>query len=258
MKPDLTRYELFGWDYEHHAPPEEEELGWYRRFAGDAKEPILELACGTGRLLSALAEDGHECVGVDLSRTMLDLARERISSLPPESCERVRLCEMDITDFQLPQRFHLVIIADNSFRELSTKDMQLRCLERVRHHLTPGGQLLVTVRRFDPGGFVDGERHLPWSEPVEDPATGDCVTRKIDMKLFDNASRVLGSMTYRTVPRDGVERLDVCPFEAPVMLTADYMSLFSSAGFSSRVFVGYGEKEDDGRDPILCFVSTIG
>ena len=61
-------------------------------------------------------------------------------------------------------------------------------------------------------------------------------------------------MLYQTTHADGRETIEECPFELPVMLRDDYVSLFSEAGFSPRVFVGYEEQEDDGENPILCFV----
>ncbi len=52
------RYELFGWDYEYRNPLIKEEVAWYREFALQSGGPILELACGTGRLLVSLAREG--------------------------------------------------------------------------------------------------------------------------------------------------------------------------------------------------------
>ena len=59
-----------------------------RRFGG----PILELGAGTGRILVPLAEAGHEVVGLDLSRAMLDRAAAKLGDRP-ELAGRVRLVE---------------------------------------------------------------------------------------------------------------------------------------------------------------------
>ncbi len=59
MNTDLKRYELFGWDYEHHSPLSKREVAWYKRFAHRIGGPVLELACGTGRLLILIAKEGY-------------------------------------------------------------------------------------------------------------------------------------------------------------------------------------------------------
>ncbi len=50
---------------------------FYREEARRAGGPVLELACGTGRLTVPLAQDGHEVVGLDASTAMLARAREK-------------------------------------------------------------------------------------------------------------------------------------------------------------------------------------
>jgi ubiquinone/menaquinone biosynthesis C-methylase UbiE len=47
MRPDLERYDRFGWDYELHNPLSEKAVSWYAKFASDTGGPVLELACGT-------------------------------------------------------------------------------------------------------------------------------------------------------------------------------------------------------------------
>ena len=254
MNTDLKRYELFGWDYEFYGPLSEEEVAWYRKFAHRTGGPVLELACGTGRLLISIAKEGYEVFGIDLSTNMLRSARERVSQLPLEVQKRIRLHNMDMSDFQLDREFGLIFIADNSFRQLKTKEQHLSCLRCVHHHLRPGGKFLMAERRFDPTRFVNGRRSWSWSEPIRHPETGDLVTRRIETQLVENGKLIRGTMFYKTTHNDGSETIEECPFEAPVMLRDDYTSLFSEAGFSTSVFVGYEDQADDGKNPILCFV----
>jgi SAM-dependent methyltransferase len=253
----LTRCERFGWDYHDINPLAEREVAWYRRHARESGGPVLELACGTGRLLRALAEDGHDVTGLDLSKAMLALAREHAAGAPAEVRERIRLVKGDMADFALETRFALVIVADNSFRELETREDLVRCLRCVRGHLRPGGRLLVTERRFDPSLYPGGVREHGWSEPVPHPETGEPVRRKIRVRLDRERMRISGEMTYR-IARAGGDEDVVCRFGGPVLLPEQYLPLFAEAGFSARVFVGYEIREDDGREPDLCFVAEVG
>ena len=64
---------------------------WLEIAAGAAGRPILELGCGTGRVLLPLARAGHEVTGIDLSERMLDVCRAKLRLEPPEVRERVQL-----------------------------------------------------------------------------------------------------------------------------------------------------------------------
>src|SRR6266567_3495902 len=84
MVSDGLRYEQMN-DYDLIAPfydiehaRYDEDVDLYRDFASLSVGPLLELACGSGRLLVPLAQEGHEMVGVDTSAAMLKLARQRV------------------------------------------------------------------------------------------------------------------------------------------------------------------------------------
>ena len=68
---------------------------FYREQARQWGGPVLELACGTGRLTLPLARDGHEVLGLGASRAMLDAARRKAAGLP------VRFVLGDMRDFDL-------------------------------------------------------------------------------------------------------------------------------------------------------------
>ena len=95
------RYKLFGWDYEFFNPLAKNEINWYRKWTHSVPGPLLALACGTGRLLCSLANDGHDVTGMDLSDTMLSLARKNIKTLPKKVRPNIKLIKADISDFNL-------------------------------------------------------------------------------------------------------------------------------------------------------------
>lgn len=110
--------------------------------------PILELACGTGRVAFPLAEDGFNVVGVDRSRPMLAVAKSKHRAADPAVASRLEFVEGDMRDVELGRTFRLVIIAFRSFAHLLTVDDQRQCLENVHRHLDRGGVLALNV--FDP------------------------------------------------------------------------------------------------------------
>ena len=215
---------------------------------------MLGLACGTGRLLCRLAAAGFEAVGIDLSEAMLLLARGHAGELGEDARARVRLLRGDMSDFHLRERFGLIFIADNSLREQKTRGQLLSCLGRIREHLQPGGVVLITERRFDPALYPDGRRSIGWSDGHVHPQTGETVSRRIEIVLSEDRRSLRGNMIYKTTHADGTETIEDCPYESLLLRTEDYLALFSEAGLETQVFVGYEERPDDGRNPMLCFV----
>src|SRR5215207_5783514 len=79
---------------------------FYRSVARSTGGPVLEFACGTGRLTIPLAADGHDVVGLDSSACMLRRARAKAA----EAGVPVSLMHGDMRHFALGQRFALVIV----------------------------------------------------------------------------------------------------------------------------------------------------
>ena len=127
-----------------------DDIGLWRALAADASGPLLELGCGTGRVLVPLARAGFEVTGIDLSPDMLERCRERVRSEPPEAGGRVALVEADMTSFDLGRRFALITCPFGGFQQLRTVEQQLACLERCREHLLPRGTLALDLPNPDP------------------------------------------------------------------------------------------------------------
>jgi SAM-dependent methyltransferase len=128
--------------------------------------PVLELGCGTGRILLRLLEAGLDADGVDGFEPMIRRAREKAAArgFAP------RLVTADMTDFTLPRRYARVICPFNGFAHAATVDDQIRTLRCCREHLDPGGALVLHLSHPDPDYWMspDGEPVLEHSFPLGD------------------------------------------------------------------------------------------
>jgi SAM-dependent methyltransferase len=130
----------------------EADAGFYRALARETGGPVLELGCGTGRVLLPIARDGLECVGLDGSPAMLDVLRAK--GLPPG----LRLVQAPMQDFDLgEERFRLVFSAFRPLQHLYTVSDQLACLACVRRHLAAGGLFAFDVFHADPARLAMAE-----------------------------------------------------------------------------------------------------
>jgi SAM-dependent methyltransferase len=118
---------------------------FYLTYARAAGGKILELGCGTGRLLIPMAAAGHQITGLDLSQYMLAKCREKLQHQPREVQARVRIVQNDMTRFDLGETFHLVTVPFRAFQHLISVDEQLACLACIRRHLASGGKLILDL-----------------------------------------------------------------------------------------------------------------
>jgi len=119
------------------------DAAFYRGLAQEIGGPVLELGCGTGRVLLPIGALGIPCVGVDASPAMLAALRAKN---PPPNVELVegRMESVDLGD----RRFRLVTSPFRAFLHLLDVPSQLAALANVRRHLAPGGAFAFDV--FDP------------------------------------------------------------------------------------------------------------
>jgi SAM-dependent methyltransferase len=127
--------------YQAHHGLHLEDLPFWLELTSQCDEPVLELGCGTGRVLIPLAQAGHQMVGIDHDLAMLRYLR---TSLPTHARYDLFLIAADITNFWLNLRFGLVILPCNTLSTLSQAERQA-CLVSIRRHLQPGGTFAVSV-----------------------------------------------------------------------------------------------------------------
>ena len=121
--------------YHAHHSRHQEDLPFWLQLAAVAVNPVLELGCGTGRVLIPLSEAGHHVVGLDHDHSMLVFLR---ATLPPGLQPAPLLLAADLTRFNLAAEFPLVILPCNTYSTLNASQRKAS-LECIRRHLAEGG-----------------------------------------------------------------------------------------------------------------------
>jgi SAM-dependent methyltransferase len=124
------------------------DVPFWQSLAEETGGPVLELGCGTGRLLLPMAEAGLQITGLDLSPQMLAAAERKLMQMDESARKRVRLCHGNMAEFSLDQQFGTIVIPSRNLQILLTRDEQRSCLKRCARHLREGGRLVVQV--FNP------------------------------------------------------------------------------------------------------------
>lgn len=131
-----------------------DDIEFLLKLAETTGDPILELGCGTGRILIPFARSGHRVVGADASGEMLAIARAKLAGERPGTQSRVALRQADFTEIDLDEEFGLAIIAYNTLMHLAPQAVA-KSLATLRRHLRPEGILYIDVDNpmdvHDPG-----------------------------------------------------------------------------------------------------------
>jgi len=131
------------------------DIDFYRSICGSVHGDILELACGTGRILLPVARDGCRITGLDASENMLAQCHGKLESEPAEVRNRVQLVNGDMTDFNLNTRFELIYVPFRSFQHVIKVEDQLSCLRCVHKHLAPKGTFILDIFHVDHSFIVN-------------------------------------------------------------------------------------------------------
>jgi len=166
------------YDGDYEAAGYDHDVPFYVDLARESGGPVLEMGCGTGRVLLPVARAGIEVAGVDASARMLERLAARLAVEPEAVRRRVRLVEGDIRTARVEGEFALVTAPFRVVQHLLERADHRSWLRNVARHLRrdPPGALVFDV--FQPDYAVIAESPI-LSVDVEraDPATGRTVRR---------------------------------------------------------------------------------
>ena len=137
-------------DYYDFAEPlkQRDDVQFFVNQAKQAGGNVLELGCGSGRVLVPAAEAGLSVTGIDTSNPMLNRCRQKVDSLSPEIQSRIQLHLGSMSCFDLEEQFSLITIPFRGFHHLILVEDQLSCLQCVVNHLKPDGLFILDL--FNP------------------------------------------------------------------------------------------------------------
>jgi SAM-dependent methyltransferase len=222
VKTKADRYERFAWQFDaaYGDVSRDADREFYCDFAKEAGSPVLELACGAGRVLAPILAAGIDVYGIDAAPAMLECARNRLARAQrfSNACASYTIVLQDQVSLRMPRKFPLVIMPWNVYLNLVREKDRMRCLGRMYEHLLPGGTLVMDVDLYGTGVEIPpGEVWSPWAESpmgtrvrlkkdILSGNGGEWVEEKCTFEIFaDGRSRIeetgtrLAALTFERV-----------------------------------------------------------
>lgn len=238
--------------YDREHDPFHDDIDLLLSFAEATGGPILEMGCGSGRVLAPLAQAGFSVVGLDRSSTMLDRARTRLAEL--DRGHNVTLTESDMAS-EAPLHdgtFVLVAFTLNALMHLPTPEMQASALANARDRLAPEGLLFIDIVNPAPDYLVSlaSSPALEWSAALEDGSVVD----KWSFRQVHAIDQVIATtLWYDRVRQDGALIRDRSTFDLRYLHPHELELMLVAAGFHHiQMYGGYElEALDDSSDRII-------
>jgi len=238
------------------------DIDFYVAAAQAAGGPVLEVGCGTGRILIPTARAGVDIVGLDLSPHMLQVCQKRLRDEPGAVQSRVRLRQADMRSFDLAQRFRLVTLPFRPFQHLTTVEDQRSCLASIHRHLKEAGRLILDL--FNPSleALVRDDLGQEFGdEPEFTSPDGRRVVRRhriVSRDYFNQINQV--ELVYYVTHPDGCEERLVHAFPMRYLYRFEAEHLLVRCGFEvEAVYADYDKSPYGSTYPgELVFVARKG
>ena len=145
------------------SPYEGRDIPFYISLVPSPKARILELGCGTGRVLLPLAAYCSYIHGIDLSEGMISICQKkiRLQNIPTG---RAYVQAADICDFELGQTFDLIVAPFRVFQSLETDEQLTDFFRSLHKHLSEKGTCVLNAFRPFPGELT----HAYWKSRRSD------------------------------------------------------------------------------------------
>lgn len=209
---------------------------------------VLDLACGSGRLLQPLLDAGLEVVGLDLSAEMLEQARLKLGS----RLEGVALVQGDMRTFTLAKPVNSILIPYCSLMYMHSDEDRLAVFQRCYDQLNPWGYLA-----FD---FLAGEVEVGEGLPSLalqgiHPFTNEILISVVQIKGLAPDLRLLNQINY-IFPKDSEPpRIILQASKEAIVKPKHMVSLVEQSGFSLEgIYGNYTRQAYDGGEECLIVV----
>ena len=262
MSPDYGGYADLLFVAEFYDPVYESlarrDVQFYVDCAKKAGGRVLELGCGTGRVLIPTARAGCHVTGLDISPFMLDKCRENLARQSEDVRARVKLVRADMTAFDTGERYALVTIPFRPFQHLITVAEQKACFACANRHLERGGRLILDVYHPYLPALIDTKYLMEMQvDPEIALADGRTLRRTTRIAAFHRGEQYndVEIIHYVKYPDGRQERL-VHAFKMRYFYRYEMEHLLALGGFKVAEFFGNFDRSPfSGESPEMIFVA---
>ena len=226
-----SNYEYYGmlaefWDLFRGDTSTWEDRFFYLDVVKKYGPPVLDVGCGTGRILLDFMQQGIDIDGVDNSPDMLALLRQKAEKLNLQP----KVYQQEMHTLALPRKYQTILVPSSSFQLLLDASLPPLAMNRFFEHLLPGGVLAMPfMTLWKEGDPLESE----FSREVTRPDDGATIRRWSHVR-FDPESELEHTIDRYEIVRDGQVTASEEHHQSPATRSytqSQAIALYREAGF---------------------------
>lgn len=232
--------------YDAENTDKDDDIELYLALADEYGGPIIDIGCGTGRVMVPLAQQGYDVHGIDVEQAMLDRA-EAVRQSSPDLRERMTLYHGNVISYELDRRFNLVLVPYNGLMHFHEQATQLTVLRRLRDWTAEDGLLVLDLPNAGEVFATQDTGALMFERTFLEPESGHLVMQQSISQLDRTAQLLQVTWIYDEVTGDGTVRRTFASNVLYYYFYAELKLLLERSGFAVEAVYGdtdYGPYED--------------
>jgi SAM-dependent methyltransferase len=237
MTLNATFYETIARFYDAENARMIDDLALYSELARETGGPVLEIGCGTGRVMLHLAQAGVRVVGLDRSEAMLARGQRKLEVMP-DLKPLATFIHADALDPHLPCCFKLILVPYNTFAQFGEQADQLTALRRFHDLLDEDGLLVLDLPNAGEAYATQDDGALVLERTFTEPESGHLVMQHSVSALDRAAQQLHVSWIYDEIAEDGTVHRTLAPLVLRYVFPGEMDLLLAAAGLRRVQFYG--------------------
>ncbi len=234
----IARY----YDSEHH--DKDEDLDFYRDLTDEYGGDVLIIGAGTGRIAIELAAYGCKVYGMDNEPEMLERARRKLDSAPPDVRARLHFAPEDALKVKLDTTFKLALIPYNTLMHFHEFEAHFGLLQRCRAWVAKGGALVIDLPNAGESFAAQDTGAVTLERMFLERETGHLIMQH-SVATLDRVSQLMRvTWIYDEVEADHTVKRTIAPVINRYFFYPELRLLLERAGFTIAGVWGDFDRSD--------------
>lgn len=235
-----------------------DDIQLYAELAEEYGGPIIDIGCGTGRVMMPLARAGYEVHGIDNEKAMLDRAETYRTQLKLDPKNMI-LHYGDVLTYQLDKKFPLVLVPYNGMMHFHSQEAQLAVLQKLREWVDDDGLVVLDLPNAGEVFASQDTAAMTLERTFLEPETGHIVMQQ-SVSFLDRVSQLFKvTWIYDEITSDGTVKRTFAPLMLYYYFYSEMRLLLEKAGF--EVEAVYGDVDyapfEDGCERMVIFAKPV-
>jgi SAM-dependent methyltransferase len=217
-----------------------DDLIFYAELAEEYGGPILDVGCGTGRVVFHMAQEGHVTHGIDSEYDMLERAKMKLNAFA-HARDKLTFYQGDVLTFDIDKKFKMILLSYNALMHFHTQEEQIALLRRLRDWMLPDGVLVIDLPNAGETFASPDTDAITLERTFMEPETGHMVMQQ-SVSYLDRVQQLMDvTWIYDELTEDGIVIRTVAPVIFRYIFYSELTLLLKHTGFD--VDEVYGDYE---------------